>query len=96
MATADQGEGARTISGNQIGNTAFINQGTITNYHYASQASASRACVRVIPYPRNTGVVERPALRRELEEQLLPEGQEHGAVALWGLGGSGYELRVLP
>lgn len=83
----------RSMSGNHIGAHSFVNQGNISNY-YSSTAPATagsgpaRACVCVVPYPRNTDIVDRPDLRLRLEA-LLSGVHEHEPVALWGLGGSG-------
>ena len=51
------------------------------------QRPPAQAC-RVIPFPRNKGLVYRANIFSKLEKLLLPSSGFHSA-ALWGLGGSG-------
>ncbi|KAH7354213.1 hypothetical protein B0T11DRAFT_125381 [Plectosphaerella cucumerina] len=67
------------------------NNQTNTHNYYGTPTPGTppvQACVRVGLPPRNANRVERKDLFRELE-QMLPRGEEHYPVALWGLPGSG-------
>lgn len=72
------------------------------NYHANNQANTYnyygnpspgtppvQSCLRVGLPPRNANRVERKGLLRRLEA-MLPRGEKHEPVALWGLPGSGY------
>ena len=44
---------------------------------------------RMLPFPRNEDVVDRPAISAELDRLLPASSSESHSAALWGLGGSG-------
>ncbi|CAG1965819.1 unnamed protein product, partial [Fusarium graminearum] len=78
----------RDVTRSRFGDNARINMGDI---HYHLPHIAARAeVVRVIPYPRNEDLVQRPNLINRLDK-LLPLTPGSRSAALWGLGGSGNE-----
>ena len=70
-----------------VGDTTNIYGDTTNNYYPPNSTSPSRRPLRVIPYPRNEDVIDRPELVERLN-RLLGSKKTHSA-ALWGLGGSG-------
>ncbi|CAG1980898.1 unnamed protein product [Fusarium graminearum] len=76
----------RDVTRSRFGDNARINMGDV---HYHLPHIAARAeVVRVIPYPRNEDLIQRPSLIDRLDK-LLPQTPGSGSAALWGLGGSG-------
>lgn len=82
----------REITSSQFGNNTTIHQGD-NIYQYYLHHQPVRAATRVIPYPLNEELVQRPDLMDKLNT-LLPPTLEYCSAALWGLGGSGYVLAV--
>ncbi|OBS16801.1 hypothetical protein FPOA_12610 [Fusarium poae] len=76
----------RDVTDSRFGDYTRIN---MSDTHYHSPHAAARAeVVRVIPYPRNEDLVNRPDLIDKLDK-LLPQTSGSHSAALWGLGGSG-------
>ena len=88
---AEQSTSTRNNAGKIIAqDQAAVHVGNVYNYGSRSQVSTARPppC-RVIPFPRNEDVVDRPDLLHDLERLFLP-GPDYQSAALWGLGGSGW------
>ncbi|KAF7545318.1 hypothetical protein G7Z17_g9275 [Cylindrodendrum hubeiense] len=75
----------RKVSDNRFRDNTTINQG---NVHYHLPHQPARAVVRVIPYPRNEDVINRPDIVTKLND-LLSATPKYCSAALWGLGGTG-------
>lgn len=87
----DESQGQRIISHSHFGDRAFIYQGNgNVNIQYHLPPARAEA-VRVIPYPHNEDMVDRPDLVGRLNKLLRqPQVASSCSTALWGLGGSGY------
>lgn len=44
----------------------------------------------MVPYMRNEFFVNREPITQKLRDRILPIGESHSRVALFGLGGAGY------
>ena len=76
----------RDVSNSQFGHNATIHQGDI---HYHPPHQPACAAPRIIPYPRNEDVIQRPELIDRINQLLPPTATEYCSAALHGLGGSG-------
>ena len=87
---ARSGHEQREVSHSQFSDHNFIHQGNVQGNVYCGlpYPPACAGVVRVIPYPRNEGLVRRGDLIDKLDKVLPPTAGSHSA-ALWGLGGSG-------
>ncbi|KAL7931735.1 hypothetical protein V8C35DRAFT_309362 [Trichoderma chlorosporum] len=76
------------ISSSAFGNGTKIHQGDNIIHNYGSNASPK--AYSLIPFPRNEGIVQRPAIFTQLDQLLSSSlDGEYCDAALWGLGGSG-------
>lgn len=94
----DHDEGPRGMDNLSLTGRSFANQGNIrvdnitSDLHYHISPSPSPAPSQAfvsIGLPRDPNCVERLGLLEKLE-RMLPEGERHKPVALWGLTGTGY------
>ncbi|KAL7943510.1 P-loop containing nucleoside triphosphate hydrolase protein [Trichoderma barbatum] len=82
----------REVGNAQFGNNTSISQdnNTITQHiNFNLPLRPARAAIRIIPYPLNEDLVDRPDLIKKLNKLLPPTSQKYCSAALWGLGGSG-------
>lgn len=78
----------REILNSQFGDNTTIHQDNNTwNLHLPLRPA--RSVIRIIPYPLNEDLVNRPDLMERLNELLPQTSDTYGSAALWGLGGSG-------
>jgi hypothetical protein len=78
----------REILNSQFGDNTTIYQDNNTwNLHLPLRPA--RSVIRIIPYPLNEDLVNRPDLMERLNELLPQTSDTYGSAALWGLGGSG-------
>lgn len=89
---AGHDEGVQGMDNLNLGERSIANQGNIhiSNSHYYSSSSLSLAPSQeyVCGLPRDPNRVKRLGLLEKLK-RMLPEGEKHEPVALWGLAGSG-------
>ncbi|KAL6828664.1 P-loop containing nucleoside triphosphate hydrolase protein [Trichoderma camerunense] len=78
----------REIQNSQFGDNATVHQGDHT-YNLHIPLRPARSAIRVIPYPLNEDLVNRPDLMKKLNELLPQTSRAYCNAALWGLGGSG-------
>ncbi|KKP03208.1 hypothetical protein THAR02_04682 [Trichoderma harzianum] len=80
--------GRRVIQNSQFGDNTTVHQGNHT-YNLHIPHRPVRSAIRIIPYPLNEDLVNRPDLMKKLNELLPQTPHEYSSAALWGLGGSG-------
>ncbi|KAL7792476.1 P-loop containing nucleoside triphosphate hydrolase protein [Trichoderma ceciliae] len=77
------------IANNQFGNNVSLQQGNNTINHYYPPRQPPQPVIRVIPYPHNEELVNRPDLVDKINSLLPQTSTTYHSAALWGLGGSG-------
>ncbi|KAL7911294.1 P-loop containing nucleoside triphosphate hydrolase protein [Trichoderma velutinum] len=78
----------REIHNSHFGDNTTVDQGNHT-YNLHIPLRPVRSAIRIIPYPLNEDLVNRPGLMGKLKELLPQPSHTYCSAALWGLGGSG-------
>ncbi|UKZ77130.1 hypothetical protein TrVFT333_004848 [Trichoderma virens FT-333] len=83
----------REVGKAQFGNNTTIHQDNNT-YTLHLPLRPAPAAIRIIPYPLNEDIVNRPDLVNKLNALLPQTSNTYRSAALWGLGGSGTSCPV--
>ncbi|KAJ4860754.1 tetratricopeptide repeat domain-containing protein [Trichoderma breve] len=80
--------GQREVGNSQFGNNTTIHQDNNT-FSFHLPLRPARPAIRIIPYPLNEDLVDRPDIMGKVDALLPQAPHTYCSAALWGLGGSG-------
>ncbi|KAL6787944.1 P-loop containing nucleoside triphosphate hydrolase protein [Trichoderma sp. SZMC 28012] len=80
--------GQREVGNSQFGNNTTIHQDNNT-FSFHLPLRPARPAIRIIPYPLNEDLVDRPDIMGKVDALLPQTPHTYCSAALWGLGGSG-------